>query len=161
MVDGRLLRGHLGRAGHLGHICLDIDGEPDIVNVPGSLEVMIGNYSIGSRSGGRFGNTHEVVEAYRRGDAEAKVVWERSIEALACGVVSVVNVLDPEVVIVGGGISVAGEALFGPLERRVRELEWSLEGEHVRIVPAGLGEFAGAMGAAWQAMEGSGFRFQG
>ena len=37
MVDGRLLRGHLGRAGHLGHICLDVDGERDIVNVPGSL----------------------------------------------------------------------------------------------------------------------------
>jgi glucokinase len=153
MVDGRLLRGHLGRAGHLGHVCLDIDGERDIVNTPGSLEAMIGNYSVGRRSGGRHETTHALVEAYRRGDREAGAVWERSLEALACGIVSLVNVLDPEVVIIGGGIAVAGEALFVPLEARVRELEWTLEGEHVKIIPASLGEFAGAIGAAWNAMQ--------
>ena len=64
MVDGRLLRGHLGRAGHLGHICLDIDGEKDIANTPGSLETMIGNYTIATRSDGAFKTTHEVVKAY-------------------------------------------------------------------------------------------------
>jgi len=80
-------------------------------------------------------------------------VWEASLHALACGIVSLVNVLDPEVVIVGGGIAVAGDALFGPLEREVREMEWSLEGERVRIAPAALGEFAGAIGAAWNAMQ--------
>jgi glucokinase len=152
MVDGRLLRGHLGRAGHLGHICLDPEGERDIVNTPGSLESMVGNYSIGTRSGGRFETTHALVAAYRKGDADAVAVWERSIDALACGVASLVNVLDPEVVIIGGGIAVAGEALFGPLEAKLRQVEWSLEGEHVRIVPASLGEFAGAIGAAWNAM---------
>jgi glucokinase len=71
---------------------------------------------------------------------------------------SLIIVLVPEVVIVGGGIAVAGEALFGPLREMVKEREWSLEGEHVRIVPAALGEFAGAIGAGWNAMvEGSGF----
>ena len=43
MVDGRLLRGHIGRAGHLGHISLDPDGTPDVTGTPGSLEVAIGN----------------------------------------------------------------------------------------------------------------------
>jgi glucokinase len=152
IVDGRLLRGHLGRAGHLGHICLDLEGERDIVKTPGSLESMIGNYSIGKRSGGRFETTHALVAAYGKGDADAVAVWERSLDALACGIASLVNVLDPEVVIIGGGIAVAGEALFGPLELRLREVEWSLEGEHVKIVPASLGEFAGAIGAAWNAM---------
>jgi glucokinase len=152
MVDGRLLRGHLGRAGHLGHICLDVDGEPDIVGTPGSLEATIGNYSIAIRTGGRFESTHALVEASRRGDADARRAWDASLHALACGIVSLVNLLDPEVVIVGGGIAVAGDALFGPLEREVREMEWSLEGERVRIAPAALGEFAGAIGAAWNAM---------
>ena len=153
MVDGRLLRGHLGRAGHLGHICLDTAGAPDIVNTPGSLESMIGNYSVAGRSGGRFETTHALVDAYRKGDHAAGAVWERSLNALACGIASLVNVLDPEIVIIGGGIAVAGEALFGPLEARLREVEWSLEGEHVKVVPATLGEFAGAIGAARNAMD--------
>src|SRR5258706_6666131 len=155
MVDGRLLRGHLGRAGHLGHICLDIDGERDIANTPGSLETMIGNYTVESRSGGRFGTTHELVDAYRRGDTQARRLWEIALDALACGIVSLINILDPEIAIIGGGIAVAGDALFKPLEKKVREIEWTLEGEHVRIVPATLGEFAGAIGAARNAMQGA------
>jgi glucokinase len=79
-------------------------------------------------------------------------VWEKAVEALACGVVSLVNVLDPEVVVVGGGIAVARDALFPLLDRYAREMEWSLEGERVKIVPAELGEYAGAIGAAWEAM---------
>jgi glucokinase len=161
MVDGRLLRGHLGRAGHLGHICLAMEAEKDIANTPGSLETMIGNYTVEARSGGRFKTTHELVAAHVRGDAEATHVWNRSLTALACGIASLINVLDPEVVIIGGGIAVAGDALFVPLREKVMEREWSLEGEHVRIVPAMLGEFAGAMGAGWNAMvEGSGFGVQ-
>jgi glucokinase len=54
MVDGRLLRGHTGKAGHLGHICLDLGGAPDICGTPGSLEVQIGNCTIRERSGGRY-----------------------------------------------------------------------------------------------------------
>jgi glucokinase len=153
MVDGHLLRGWLGRAGHLGHICLDIDGEKDVTNVPGSLEVMIGNYTIGKRSGGRFKTTHELIAAYRAGDAEAARIWERSVKALACGITSMINVLDPQTVIIGGGIAASGEALCGPLACELNGVTWSLEGEEVRVVPAELGEFAGAIGAAWEAMK--------
>jgi glucokinase len=162
MVDGRLLRGQLGRAGHLGHICLAMEGERDVANTTGSLETMIGNYTVGARSGGRFRTTHELVAAATRGDEEATRDWERSLGALACGIASLITVLDPAVVIVGGGIAVAGDALFVRLREMVKEREWSLEGEHVRIVPAALGEFAGAIGAGWNAMvEGSGFGVQG
>ena len=57
MVDGRLLKGHLGRAGHLGHVSLDPGGPPDIVGTPGSLEDAVGNCTVGSRTGGRFEST--------------------------------------------------------------------------------------------------------
>ncbi|HEY7119947.1 MAG TPA: ROK family protein [Tepidisphaeraceae bacterium] len=155
MVDGRLLRGHLGRAGHLGHICLDIDAPPDIANTPGSLEAMIGNYSISERSAGCFRTTHALIDAYRNGDQAAARIWERSLDALACGIASLINVLDPQIVIIGGGIAVAADALFAPLKDKVSRIEWSLEGEHVQIVPAALGEYAGAIGAAWNAMQNS------
>jgi glucokinase len=152
MVDGHLLRGWLGRAGHLGHICLDVEGEKDVTNVPGSLEVMIGNYTVAGRTGGRFKTTHDLIAAYRSGDVVAKQAWERSVHALACGITSLINVLDPQTVIIGGGIATAGDPLFGPLAKALKDVTWSLEGEQVRIVPAELGEFAGAIGAAYQAI---------
>ncbi|HYE20759.1 MAG TPA: ROK family protein [Tepidisphaeraceae bacterium] len=152
VVDGRLLRGWLGRAGHFGHICLDVDGEQDIVRTPGSLETMIGNYNIAGRSGGRFDTTHSLIAALRAGDEPAQTVWAKSVRALACGIASLVNVLDPEVVIVGGGIAAAGATLFEPLAAELKEVLWRLDDEHVRVVPAALGEFAGAFGAARNAM---------
>jgi glucokinase len=153
MVDGRLLRGHLGRAGHLGHISLDPDGPPDIVNTPGSLEDAIGNCTVARRSGGRFATTHDLYAAHERGDAMATELWNRSIKALGAGVASLINVADPEVVIIGGGIARASGALFAPLEALLDQFEWRPHGRRVRIVPAALGEHAGALGAAWNAID--------
>src|SRR5213595_3160972 len=71
MVDGRLLRGHIGRAGHLGHISLNPDGDPDVASTPGSLEAAIGNYTISDRTNGRFARTHDLVAAHQNGDTDA------------------------------------------------------------------------------------------
>jgi glucokinase len=151
MVDGKLLRGQIGRAGHLGHICLDQEGAPDITGIPGSLELMIGNSSIVQRSGGKFKSTHDLIAAHQAGDAEATRTWLRSLRALACAIASFINILDPETVIIGGGIARAGAALFEPLETLLRPIEWQPGGHKVKLVPARLGEFAGALGAAYQA----------
>jgi glucokinase len=148
MVDGRLLRGHLGRAGHLGHISLDIDGPPDVCRLPGSLELAIGNCTVAARTGGRFQTTHDLVAAHLAGDAEATRVWLRSVRSLACAIASCVNVLDPEAVVIGGGIARAGATLFDQLRRFVDEVEWQPAGQRVKILPAMLAEFAGAYGAA-------------
>src|SRR6185295_9391208 len=75
LADGRLLKGQIGRAGHVGHISVNSDGAPDIVGIPGSLEEMIGNYNISARSRGRFNSTRELVEAHRKGDPEATLIW--------------------------------------------------------------------------------------
>jgi glucokinase len=156
IVDGRLLRGHLGRAGHLGHLCLDPDGPPDIVGTPGSLEAAIGSCSLAARSGGRFTSTRALVEAHLAGDGEAGRVWLRSVYLLACGIVSLSNALDPEVVVLGGGISRAGPALFDPLQEYLDRLEWRPVGTGVRLRAAELGEFAGAIGAARHALTADG-----
>ncbi|HKS35667.1 MAG TPA: ROK family protein [Verrucomicrobiae bacterium] len=151
MVDGRLLRGHTGKAGHLGHATVNVDGTPDICNMPGSLEVAMGNCTIRERTQGRFSATHDLIAAHLAGDADASRVWLRSVRELACAISSFTNVLDPEVAVIGGGIARAGRALFEPLEKFVREMEWRTGTDGVRIVPAQLGEYAGAFGAAWNA----------
>ena len=152
IVDGRLLQGHIGRAGHLGHNCLDVNAPKDVTGIPGSIEYFIGNWNIQERTNGLYATTHAVVEAYKRGDPVAQAVWERSIRALACTIASYVNVLDPEGVIIGGGIARAGAALFEPLEKQLREVEWQPGGHNVRLLAAELGEFAGAIGSARNAL---------
>src|SRR5439155_6590967 len=121
MVDGHLLRGEIGRAGHLGHVAVDWNGPLDDFNTPGSLEQFMGNKTVRVRSRDRYATTHDLVAAAQSGDAEARGLWDESVRALACAIGSLINVLDPGAVILGGGISRAGTALFEPLERLVRQ----------------------------------------
>jgi glucokinase len=151
LVEGRLFKGHIGRAGHLGHVSVNADGLPDIVNTPGSLEQMIGNYNLAERSQGRFTSTRKLVEAHLAGDAEATSIWLRSIRYLAAALASFINSFDPEIVIIGGGIAQAGSALFDPLGRELDRFEWRPMGHHVPVIAAALGEKAGAIGAAYHA----------
>ena len=81
-------------------------------------------------------------------------MWLKSIRALGCAIASLVNVVDPEAVILGGGIAKAGPALFGPLQDVLEEVEWCPGGAQVKILSALLGEWAGTYGAAWQGMRG-------
>ena len=152
LVDGRLLRGHIGRAGHLGHISLDPAGAPDIARTPGSLEDAIGECTVSARTQGRFVSTRALVAASNRNDRSARSVWLKSVEGLAAAIASLINVLDPEVVVIGGGIAKAGPALFRPLRQYLARFEWRPGGARVRVVPAKLGDRAGAFGAAWTAI---------
>ena len=152
LVEGRLIKGQIGRAGHLGHVTVNSDGGPDIVNTPGSLEQMIGNYNVGERSGGRFTSTRLLVEAHLRGDTQATTIWLRSTLHLAAAIASFINAFDPEIVIIGGGIAQAGSALFDPLGKELDRFEWRPLGHSVQVIPAALGEKAGAIGAAYHAI---------
>jgi glucokinase len=153
LVDGRLLRGHLGRAGHVGHISLNPDGAPDIVRTPGSLEDAIGDCTVRARSGGRFETTRELVAAVSAGDGAAREVWERSVRALGAGLASLINVLDPQVIVLGGGIVAAGDVLLAPLGAALERMEWRIGASKVALVPATLGAQAGAFGAAQRALQ--------
>jgi len=151
MVDGRILHGHLGRAGHLGHISLNPEGAPDVARTPGSLEDAIGECTLAERSGGQFSTTRELVAAFRDGSTSAAEVWLRSVRALAAALAGLINVLDPEIIVIGGGIADADDALFEPLQARLDEVEWRPSGVQVRLVKAALGRNAGAAGAAYGA----------
>lgn len=153
LCDGHLLHGHLGRAGHLGHLSLNPDGPKDIVNTPGSIEDAIGDHTVRQRSEGRFDSTEALISAHRAGDRSATKIWLHSVKHLAAAIASIINAVDPQVVILGGGISRAGRALFNPLNHFLDEFEWRPDGHRVRVIPAALGEWAGAIGAAWHAMD--------
>jgi glucokinase len=151
LVDGRLLRGHRGRAGHFGHLSINPDGPRDIVGTPGSLEDAIGECTIAARSAGRFKTTRDLLAAMREGDVSARELWTRSVHVLAVALAGLVNALDPKIVVIGGGISGAGDDLFGPLSTEFAEMEWQIDADRVAIVPATLGSRAGAYGAAFRA----------
>jgi glucokinase len=152
ICDGRLLRGAIGRAGHIGHLSLDPEGPVSITGMPGAIEVMIGDCTIAARTQGKFATTAALVAAHNAGDADATRIWLRSVKALACAVGSCINLFDPEVVVIGGGIAQAGGALFEPLEIELAKIEWRPGGHRVPVLAATLGEWAGAIGAAHHAL---------
>jgi glucokinase len=149
--DGRLLRGAIGRAGHIGHMSLDPRGAVSITGMPGAIEMMIGDCTVAARTQGTFSTTAALVAAHRAGDAAATQAWLASVEALACAVASCINLFDPEIVVIGGGIAQAGDALFGPLTVALDRIEWRPDGQRVPVNVAALGEWAGAIGAAHHA----------
>lgn len=145
---GKLLRGATGRAGHLGHATVDIAGPLDICNTPGSIEYFIGNYSLADRTAGAFTDTAAMLKS-----EQGQQVWRDSIDKLAAAIASAVNILDPQRIILGGGMIAAADALFVPLRAAMDKYEWRPLGTAVPIVPAELGEWAGAIGSAFNAME--------
>jgi glucokinase len=153
IVDGRLLHGVRGRAGHFGHISIRESAQLDIVGAPGSLEDAVGNQTLRQRSGGLFSDTRELLAACRRQEDHAVRIWEQTLNDLTRGLVSLVNVLDPELVLLGGGISIAGDELIQGVRQRLDRWEWRPGGMGVEIAFARLGEWAAAFGAAACAMQ--------
>jgi len=152
LIDGKPYQGNFQKAGHIGHIVIDHEDEPDVTGMPGALESAVGNVTIEKRSLGKFKDTHTLLEAYRSGDHFAKWVWLTSVRKLSIGIASVINILSPECVILGGGITEAGKDLFEPLENFLSIYEWRPGGNRTTIMKAQFGDMAGAIGAAGFAM---------
>ncbi|MEJ7587883.1 MAG: ROK family protein [Ferruginibacter sp.] len=148
LIDGKPYQGAFNKAGHIGHMAINDEGDPDVTGMPGSLEECIGNCTIAKRTAGKFTSTHELLVAYRNGDHFAKTIWLKSVRQLAVGLASVANVLSPEIIVLGGGITQAGDDLFLPLQEFMDKYEWQPGGFKTPIVKATFGDMAGAIGAA-------------
>jgi glucokinase len=107
LIDGKCYQGSFNKAGHIGHMVINDEGDCDVTGMPGSLEECIGNCTVEKRSKGKFLSTHELLDAYRNGDEFAKDVWLTSVRKLAIGLASITNILSPEIIVLGGGITEA------------------------------------------------------
>jgi glucokinase len=148
LIDGRPYQGSFQKAGHIGHISLNCEDNADITGMPGSLEDAIGNCTIQKRSMGRFKDTYSLLDAYRKGDHFARWVWLTSVRKLAIAIASISNMMSPECVVLGGGITEAGNDLIEPLESFLSVYEWRPGGNKVEVVKAQFNDMAGAIGAA-------------
>lgn len=149
LIGGQLYQGFFQKAGHAGHTTVNADSDYlDVTNMPGSLEDAIGNVTVGRRSYGRYQTTYELVEGYRQGEPLAALVWLTSVRRLAVAVASLANLFSPDVVILGGGITQAGDALFEPLATFMDLFDWQPAGQKTFVCKAHFDDWAGAIGAA-------------
>ena len=153
LIEGKPYQGAFNKAGHIGHMVIDCSEDTDVIGMPGSLEDAIGNCTIEKRTSGKFNSTHQLLEAFRNGNSFAAEVWLTSVKKLAIGLASLTNILSPEMIILGGGITEAGKDLFDPLEKYMENYEWRIGGNKTEIVKAQFGDLAGAVGAACFARE--------
>ena len=148
LINGKIHQGAFQKAGHIGHMSVNESGDPDICGMPGSLEEAIGNYSIEKRSNGLFNSTAQMIAAMEMNDQNAKTIWLKSVRSLAIAIASIGNILSPEKIILGGGITKAGILLTNPLKEFLSSFEWKAGGSGMGIEVAHFGEHAGAIGAA-------------
>lgn len=164
---GRLLRGARGGASELGHIIVDADGPPCPGNCPGRgcLEALVSGNALGregellaagrpasglgrAAAGGRVITGALVTELAHDGDEAARDLVRLMGRRLGLGIVSLVNVFDPEVVVIGGGAVGAGDLLLDPARAVVAERALPPAATEVRVVAAAYGAEAGMVGAA-------------
>jgi glucokinase len=150
VLGGRLHAGG-GYAGEIGHTHAGHD-EPCACGGRGCLEAIASAAAIARRYTARSGRPAAgAAEVLAAGDPDALQVWDDALDALAGALAWVASVLAPEAVVVGGGLSRAGAALFDPLNERIpRRLTFQ---RVPRVIPAALGERAGCMGAALLALD--------
>ena len=169
LTGGRLCRGAEGIAGAIGWFAVDAAQKP-LYQQTGCLEAEAAGPGVARRAaevaagvpsqmlemaGGCLANitAETVVEAARRNDAPARQVLEDTARYLGMGLANVISILNPQMIVLGGGLMQAGDLLLGPLRRETLRWAQPLAARQVRIELTQLGEDAGLLGAARLALE--------
>jgi len=149
LINGQLYQGISQMAGHFGHTTVNAEAYmADVTNMPGSIEVAIGNITLSERSRGKYHSTEDLVRDYIKGEPFAAWVWLSSVRKLAICIASAINVLSPNAVILSGGMVQAKDALIKPLKTFLELYEWRPGGKQTPIQIAHFADTAGAVGAA-------------
>jgi glucokinase len=150
IINGEIHQGQLQRAGHFGHMTVNHLGKPTMTNMVGSLEYAIGNFSVQERTMRKFSSTKALLDAYQKGDSLASYWWLSSVQQLATALASLINILSPECIVLGGGIAAgAQELLMEPLNQFMSLYEWRPNKKKTPINPARFETYSGAIGAAF------------
>ena len=168
---GRLLRGIDGTAAEIGHITVQRDGRRCGCGARGCLEayasvtglVHTAIEGIESGSGSSLiaacnGNLHAITgkmvsDEAARGDAFARWAVEETGDWIGVGIASLINLLNPEKIVIGGGMIAAGDLLMNSIRKRAKKDAFEVPAKRAQIVVAELGEGAGVIGAAMAARE--------
>lgn len=165
IVDGRLLRGSHDNAGEIGHVIVEPDGRPCPCGQRGCLERYASARAIGERmteairsgessalhahiDSGKTIDARDVDQAARDGDPAAMRVWDEACRYLAAASVTIQHMINPQRVVLAGGLTGAGERLLNPVREHFRKLTWTSAADGPEFVLATLGIDAGAVGAA-------------
>ena len=149
VLDGRLFHGADGLAGHMGFMTLDLHGTRGPSGVVGYLEQLASGTAI-AQMAGRSGES--VFEAYRQGDSTARDVIGKVAYALGVAIASLLHILNPDVVVIGGGVAEQGDTFLDLIRAVVRDTSM-VNFRATQIRAAELGDAAGVIGAAalcWQ-----------
>ena len=165
-TNGQIYRGSRGTAGELGHTTIDENGPRCKCGNRGCLETLVSGPAIvrrakealeegvisllGKMSGGDFSklSPEMVAEAARKGDKLAFNIMEKTGEYLGIGIANAVNLFNPELVIIGAGISRAGDLFLETVKRTVKARALHTASTSVDIKISELGDTAAAQGAA-------------
>jgi len=163
---GRILHGASGSAFEIGHTTIDVTGRRCRCGNYGCLEAYASGPNIAARARDGLEAGYEsllnelvdgdldritaatVYEAIVKGDEYAQGVMTETARILGAGVANVVNLFNPQVIVIVGGVTRAGEHLLGPLRAEVRRRAFSSAVDACRIVPGALPDTAGVIGAA-------------
>src|SRR5215469_10365316 len=155
ILDGRLINGATGNAGHIGHVVVDPEGPPCVCGGRGCVEAIARGPALASwaqAQGWRPGQTQvtakDLADDAAHGHPVGLSALRRAGGALGIAIASATHLCDLEVVAVGGGLSQAGSLLFDPLEEALRTHVGLDFARGVAVVPAALGQSAGLVGAA-------------
>ena len=155
VLDGRLINGATGNAGHIGHVVVDPEGPPCVCGGRGCVEAIARGPALtawaqsqGWRTGQAWATAKDLADDAAHGHPVGLAALRRAGRALGIAIASATHLCDLEVVAVGGGLAQAGSLLFDPLEETLRTYVGLDYARDVAVVPAELGQSAGMIGAA-------------
>lgn len=150
LSDGRLLRGYRDLAGSVGWMATREEYQSNFVTT-GCLESFLAGPGLAREASLQFGrpiDTRELVRLGRAGDPLARQVWDEAGHRLGVALANLTDILNPEVIVIGGGVSRAGSLLLAPARRALRQWGQPLAARQVRVVGSRLGADAGLLGVA-------------
>ena len=151
IIDGRLYRGSTMCAGEIGHIPINEKGPRCNCRGIACLERYVGNrYVLGRarRILGKGITLERIDELAKEGNKKALGIWQDVGNKLGVALTGAVNLLNPDMIIVGGGVSKAGELVLTPMRKTLKARAMKDQAAHVKIVRARLGGNAGIIGAS-------------
>jgi glucokinase len=159
ILEGKLYRGSQLAAGELGHTSIDLNGRMGPYGNKGCLEAYVGNHSISARALAAYAQAGipapseectplDLTGAAREGCPVALHIWQTIGDELGAAFANIVWILNPDVIVVGGGVAKAGDLLFPHIEHSLKSRTSPVINRQLRIVPATLGNDAGAIGCA-------------